>query len=427
MLGKLIKADEYYKDSLSKDDKKAWEPVGAGGNDNIKDRLAALYAPSMKTYKDLEEQTKKQAADTNEATVMDKIEAEIGRLQRESDKEAERRAKNKRSLEKDKSSTSKDKPARRGRKNQKKDDGESELAESSSPRAFCFAGSLRGPNGTKELGSATIHADQGSDFNIITEDLARACGLCIQRTATPIQLRMADGRERSFQYFTLFDFGARKIWRKIECLVLDNMPRKRDRLLLGLPWLYDVDAKLDIRKSLMTIGDVAKGESEECIRGPSLFLGMSPTTGDAFAATAADSLLNGTASNPGLVREPSLQEVYHDLTVSKFRLSDMPAWNYFLDFPAPVADPDMTSSTSSGKTGWVALEQYIVLLKRDNLLPATDGRPKLSDRCFQRLETWLPASGLYPGGADATLSILLNAFFDNDAATDIMGKTLLQR
>ena len=130
---------------------------------------------------------------------------------------------------------------------------------------------------------------------------------------------------------------------------------------------------------------------------------VSITAGSCLAAQDASQISNGTIADGGLPVQPPLKEVYHDLVVSKFHLSDLPAYTYFLDFECPRADPTLSAAESEEKHGWVDLSQFVVLLKRDNAFPPLDGRPKLSSAYFTLLETWLPATGSYQDGADAVL------------------------
>ncbi|KAG6106449.1 hypothetical protein E4U13_007449, partial [Claviceps humidiphila] len=46
----------------------------------------------------------------------------------------------------------------------------------------------------------------------------------------------------------------------------------RTILVLGLPWLHDVCAKFDIRRSELTLGDKSRGDSVETVRGPQVTL-----------------------------------------------------------------------------------------------------------------------------------------------------------
>lgn len=60
------------------------------------------------------------------------------------------------------------------------------------------------------------------------------------------------------------------IWRKVEAFVrpFSNENKYEVHLLLGLPWLHAVGAKIKIEDSIIRIGDSEKGESAVDIRGP---------------------------------------------------------------------------------------------------------------------------------------------------------------
>ncbi|KAG6097306.1 hypothetical protein E4U30_000788 [Claviceps sp. LM220 group G6] len=47
-----------------------------------------------------------------------------------------------------------------------------------------------------------------------------------------------------------------------------HAPKSRNMLILGLPWLYDVGAIIDIQKSELTLGLEERGDSRVTIKGP---------------------------------------------------------------------------------------------------------------------------------------------------------------
>ena len=339
--------------------------------------------------------------------------------------------------------------------------GEAKLLQSrqATERAFRFYGSIR-PSSPQTLridpptSPCLVQADQGSDFNIVSEHFIRQSGtpICplssIGYTGQSLKVRMADGRLIVFTHAANFEIGFAGVWRRIDCLVLPDgtWSRADHQLLLGIPWLYDVKAVLNIRDFTLELGDPSNGEEIQLIRGPKQnydgknSLRMYPvdeisrlcaegldSTGQSFATQATNGVVNGLVNgNPPINQpvEPALEEVYHDLTISRLQLGDLPAWTYFKDYAAPTVNtPPLTAASSSGAHGWVDFSQFLTLLKRDNALPPVDGRPKLSNNYFQMLDTWLPSSGLYSGGADALLGLLLSAFFDNDTCSQLMGKS----
>ena len=462
---------------MSKDDAKKWKAADAKGPTGLQELLDRIYGgqsfedistnPKDKKKGGTKRKTTEESTDLEEEVEEPKTKKAL--VEGEESEEASDSEADKTGEEKGKGKVSKDvemkdakpgdstKTGRKFVKPRPKGGGGAGLLESRhvSGKAFRVPGSIRLLNKEICLDRNSVQADQGSDFNIVSERLTRRYGLPIQPLSAlancpgSMTVRMADGRETSLSRYSTFDFGVAGVWRKVDCLVLpDNMTSdlaysRTDgaQLLLGIPWLYDVRAVISIRNFAIEIGDPSRGEnvqrldSQKQVFRPHHNLWMyaaegevlldkteSYTTGQMFAAQATGPLLNGAVSNQGLPVEPSLQEVYHDLTVSKFRLGDMPAWTYFLDFDTPEADPSMSTTTADGAKGWVDLSQFIILLKRDSALPPVDGRPQLSSGYFQMLETWLPATGAYPGGADALLGIFLTTFFDSETSAQIMCK-----
>lgn len=119
-------------------------------------------------------------------------------------------------------------------------------------------------------------ADQGSDMNVASPSLVRL----IQTPFRPLSeigfrglsMQTADHRETMLEYWCEFDLCCEGIWRNVRCFVSVIQPGAPDppRLLLGLPWLYSVNAIICIRDSSIQIGDPAIGEKVRFITGPEL-------------------------------------------------------------------------------------------------------------------------------------------------------------
>ena len=290
-----------------------------------------------------------------------------------------------------------------------------------------------------------IQLDQGSDFNLISDQLAIELGLVIQALPQSsfqggaLKMRTSEGRERELKEFTTFDLGVSTVWRTVQCFVLPTDITKRHssddvQLLLGMPWLHDANAIINIRDSSVDIGDPLRGESLERIRGPRLrfrkdhsliMYGVDEVSiheamyQQSFSTQVVpNGLPNGDADSDA-DDEPSLQDIWHDFGISQFEMGELPNWAYFQDYEAPDVDPDFSATDSPGDQAYVDLAKFVELLKWDNGLPPMDGRPKLDDAYFNMLANWLPAPGQYEGGADALLGILLTALLDSDDAAQI--------
>ncbi|KAI6246136.1 hypothetical protein HI914_05621 [Erysiphe necator] len=67
----------------------------------------------------------------------------------------------------------------------------------------------------------------------------------------------ADGRATELKEFTYFNLGVSGIWRRVYAFIrpYDKKSSGELHLLLGLPWLYEVNAVISVRTSSIVIGD----------------------------------------------------------------------------------------------------------------------------------------------------------------------------
>ncbi|KAI0997508.1 hypothetical protein K3495_g10678 [Podosphaera aphanis] len=110
-------------------------------------------------------------------------------------------------------------------------------------------------------------ADQGSDMTIVTVGFLKALNIPM-RTLTSkvfngITMNVADGTSAQLTHYATIEIGALGIWKKVEAFVRPfGKENERDiHLLLGMPWLRAVDAKIRIRDSIIEIGDSERGET----------------------------------------------------------------------------------------------------------------------------------------------------------------------
>ena len=152
-------------------------------------------------------------------------------------------------------------------------------------KAFRVPCTLRIPSGkdgtTKdvEIPKSRVQADQGSEMNVISHTLARDLGLEFHTLESigfaGLTMRTADNREAPLTYWVSLIVGVAGLWRDIQCFI---GPIYADRnytitsvgLLLGLPWLFNVNAVMTIRGSQIEIGDAALGEERRSIVGPQM-------------------------------------------------------------------------------------------------------------------------------------------------------------
>ncbi|TQS38712.1 hypothetical protein Golomagni_00783 [Golovinomyces magnicellulatus] len=113
-------------------------------------------------------------------------------------------------------------------------------------------------NGQKhrvELKTGFTHADQGADVCLISASLAKALAVVHKILPVPMRLGTADGGTIIAKHFTSIQIGVAEIWRKIDVLILPQVKNDTHSLLLGLPWLYQVNARINIPTFSLRVGD----------------------------------------------------------------------------------------------------------------------------------------------------------------------------
>ena len=130
------------------------------------------------------------------------------------------------------------------------------------------------------LGKATTQADQGSEMNVISEPLREQLGIPRKKLSDigfhGLTMRTADFRDTPLEYWVELLIMVSEISRTIRCFVSPGVSIPGSArsghysLLLGLPWLFSVNAVIHIRESKITIGDPVQGESTREIVGPEM-------------------------------------------------------------------------------------------------------------------------------------------------------------
>ena len=124
-------------------------------------------------------------------------------------------------------------------------------------------------------------ADQGSDLNVISMELAQKLNLELLSLDLVgfrgLTMRTADHKYTSLQFWVWLEVGVQQLWRKIRCFVspsvinpLSSIGTEPLSLLLGIPWLYSVNARISIRSSTIEIGDPSLGEEVQNVVRPEL-------------------------------------------------------------------------------------------------------------------------------------------------------------
>jgi len=146
-------------------------------------------------------------------------------------------------------------------------------------RIPCF---IQKPDGsTVHLDKSYVQADQGSDMNMISTGLVKYLGLQSHSLGeigfAGLSMRTADHRETVLHDWTWLDISVEGVWRKIRCFVAPELTTGNEgkqeylSLILGIPWLWTVNAIIAIQNSKIMIGDPSSNENIREVVGPELF------------------------------------------------------------------------------------------------------------------------------------------------------------
>ena len=148
-------------------------------------------------------------------------------------------------------------------------------------KAFRIECTITSGTGTSmNLGKAITQADQGSEMNVISDSIRAQIGAPKKALSDigfhGLTMRTADHRDTRLDYWTEFTITTSRISRLIRCFIAPRVTIAGSsrsghfNLLLGLPWLFSVNAHISIRESKITIGDPAMGETMRDIIGPEM-------------------------------------------------------------------------------------------------------------------------------------------------------------
>ena len=117
-------------------------------------------------------------------------------------------------------------------------------------------------------------ADQGSDLNLVSSTLLNWLGITPHDIANVqfkgLAMKTATGAKVILTHFAILHISVEGIWRDAYFFVVLNtsFPTEVSDLLLGLPWLYMVDATIAIWESTIYVGDSSLGETPQAVQGP---------------------------------------------------------------------------------------------------------------------------------------------------------------
>ena len=149
-------------------------------------------------------------------------------------------------------------------------------------KAFRVPATAKKPDGTEvKLEKRDNQADQGSEMNVISLGMTRHLSLVLHPLAEigfqGLSMRTADSRDIVLEYWVWLVVGVEGIWRTIRCFVAPQVVSVTNEgrsqylgLILGIPWLYSVNATISIRLSTIYIGDPSVGEEVREVFGPEM-------------------------------------------------------------------------------------------------------------------------------------------------------------
>jgi hypothetical protein len=147
-------------------------------------------------------------------------------------------------------------------------------AQAGKKRAFRLPAKVMHNGKMVEVPTDSVAADQGSDANLAYPKFIKRLGLTrypisqFSRTVGRITLSMADGTSSEISEWVYLRVDVGGISRQVWALVCEPTAGNSSiGLLLGVPYLADVNAQIDVRSQRIVIGDGAKGEKTESIEG----------------------------------------------------------------------------------------------------------------------------------------------------------------
>jgi len=149
-------------------------------------------------------------------------------------------------------------------------------------KAFGIPCSIQKSDGSiVHLDKSYVQADQRSDMNVISTGLVKYLGLQSHSLGeigfAGLTMRTADHRETLFHDWTWLDIGVEGVWRKIRCFVAPELTSGNEgkqeylSLILGIPWLWTVNAIIAIQNSKIMIENPSSNENIREVVGPELF------------------------------------------------------------------------------------------------------------------------------------------------------------
>ena len=146
-------------------------------------------------------------------------------------------------------------------------------------KAFRISAVIRSQGQELALKRRHTQADQGSELNVISSAMVRQLDLKVKALSEigfhDMSMTTADHKEHMLLHWVWLDVEVQGIWRKIRCFIGSNITTVSEHsehlsLLLGIPWLFAVNAVIFIRQSKILLDDLEVGETVREIAGSEL-------------------------------------------------------------------------------------------------------------------------------------------------------------
>ncbi|TGJ79930.1 hypothetical protein E0Z10_g8845 [Xylaria hypoxylon] len=129
---------------------------------------------------------------------------------------------------------------------------------------------------TRTLPENSALTDQGSDINIISDSAVRKLSLTRRMLADlgieSLFIKTSTGESARVFEFVVINMGVMSIWRSVWAIIRPVTLKIEDEsevsIILGLPWLWEVAAFIDIRAGTLWIGEKSRGEPRVKVKGP---------------------------------------------------------------------------------------------------------------------------------------------------------------
>jgi hypothetical protein len=145
-------------------------------------------------------------------------------------------------------------------------------------KAFRVPAIIRVSNKKIMLNKRETQANQDSNMNVVSPKLVRQHNFQLRSLAevgfAGMSIRTTDHKDTLLHYWIFLKIGIKDIWRTIRLFVrpestntsgTDNLS-----LILGLPWLYAINATFSIRGSSILVSDSAISKTPREIIGPEI-------------------------------------------------------------------------------------------------------------------------------------------------------------